>query len=111
MAGPRILLAIIFLIRYISARPTPQGCGPGYCCLRRGAPNLRCEGQSAYDYTSHTRNFDPYDVYNGATIQNIDFPIVMNPGAETVSLGMFVFTLYPDTNQFRTFFDPDVHGK
>lgn len=44
-------------------------------------------------------------------IQNIDFPVVLNIKPEPISLEMFVFTLYSDANQLRTFFDPDVSGK
>ncbi|KAK8193065.1 hypothetical protein IWZ00DRAFT_544014 [Phyllosticta capitalensis] len=114
MALPQIILTIVFLLGYVGAvpMPRPQGCGSSSmaCCLRRGATNLRCEGQSAADYDSHSGNFDPYDVFNGATIQNIDFPVAINAGEESISLGRIRFTLYPDTNQFRTTTDPDIRG-
>lgn len=115
MALPQIILTIVFLLGYVGAvpMPRPQGCGSSSmaCCLRRGATNLRCEGQSAADYDSHSGNFDPYDVFNGATIQNIDFPVAINAGEESISLGRIRFTLYPDTNQFRTTTDPDIRGE
>lgn len=111
MAGYRTLFAILFLISYVSSSPTPQGCGPSMCCLRRGAPNLRCEGQSASDYRFHTQNFVPSDVFQGGTWQAQRFDIVFTTVYDPVRLGSILLTLNPDTNQYRSTFDQNQWGR
>ncbi|KAK7610848.1 hypothetical protein BKA81DRAFT_351516 [Phyllosticta paracitricarpa] len=113
MILPQFFLVVVFLVHYVSGNPMPrpQGCGSSSmtCCLRRGAPNRRCEDALSTSYTSHSDYFQPNDVF-GPTVRPFQVPVTLETSSGAESIALIIFSVNIQVGQFTMDCLFDLYG-